>query len=85
MTVVAKFHCHSVSPNEHSTEGMHIVRLGAVWAPKVEGQAPDENAIFGSATPWAECQMGITNEAAYSYFKPGRKYRVMFEEVEEQQ
>jgi hypothetical protein len=41
-----------------------------------------ENKEFWEATPWGDIHMGIDNKAAQDFFKPGKSYRVYFEEAE---
>lgn len=40
--VVAKMQCHVNQPQEHSSEGFHSVRLGAVYA----GYEKDKEACY---------------------------------------
>ena len=60
------------------------MRLAAVYesAPDVKGQACAENKIFGDATPNAEVEMTIFNQAAADALKTGKAYYVDFTSAE---
>lgn len=79
--VVAKMQCHVNQPHEHSEEGHHTIRLGAVYAGYEKDKENGENAVFGKYTPYAECQMSVCNPAANEFFKQGKKYYVTFTEA----
>lgn len=78
--VICKMRCHSKS---QKIEGSNVVnvRLGAVFEPDPEKRMSRENAIFGNATPWGECVLGLHNQAAHEFFKEGRSYYITFTEV----
>ena len=79
--VVAKMQCHVNQPQEHSTEGHHTIRLGAVYAGYEKDKENGENAVFGKYTPFAECSMSVCNPAANAFFKEGKRYYVTFTEA----
>lgn len=76
--VVAKMQCHTNAPQEHSAEGFHSIRLGAVYAGYEKDKENGENAVFGKWTPYAEVQMSVCNPAANDFFKEGKNYYVEF-------
>lgn len=79
--VVAKMQCHVNQLQEHSSEGFHTIRLGAVYAGYEKDKENGENAVFGKYTPFAECQMAVCNPSANAFFKEGKKYYVKFTEA----
>lgn len=79
--VVAKMQCHVNKPQDNSAEGFHSLRLGAVYAGYEKDKESGENAVFGKYTPFAECNMSISNPAANEFFKEGKKYYVTFTEA----
>jgi len=79
--VVAKMQCHTNQPLPNNAEGFHSIRLGAVYAGYEKDKANGENAVFGKWTPFAECNMSITNPDANAFFKEGKKYYVTFTEA----
>ena len=61
----------------------HKVRMAAVYESppadsKDRGNAARENRIFGRATPSAQLEMTILNEAAAAHFKVGKSYYIDF-------
>ncbi len=58
-----KMTCHEVSLNQH-TQGMSLVRFGAVYKSGVTGQPDDENAVFGKLTPYGELRLGMVTDVA---------------------
>lgn len=81
MSVVAKMKCHECPQGDQIDDQTQKVRLGAVYEPDEGKRALPENAVFGKATPWGECVMGIANPAAKEFFKPGKSYYVSFTEA----
>lgn len=74
--VRCKLVCNSITPHSH-TPGMKVVQLGAVWSAKDTGKPHDENALFGSLTPWATYQAAMVDNAADRYVV-GQEYYVDF-------
>lgn len=77
--VRAKLVCHGKTPHSH-TEGMQNVQLGAVWSPADTGKPHDENALFGSLTPFANFVAAMVDNAA-DRFVVGQEYYLDFTPV----
>ena len=74
--VRAKLVCNSKSPHSHS-EGMQVIQLGAVWSAADTGKPHDENALFGSLTPFATFSAAMVDSAA-DRFVVGQEYYLDF-------
>ena len=74
--VRAKLVCNSKSPHSHSA-GMQLVQLGAVWSATDTGKPHDENALFGSLTPFASFSAAMVDAAA-DLFVVGQEYYLDF-------
>ena len=71
-TIRCKMTCHEVSINPH-TEGMSLVRFGAVYKAGATGEPDDENAVFGKLTPYGELRLGMVTDVA-SKLETGQEY-----------
>jgi hypothetical protein len=67
-----------------SPKGSAEVSLYAVYEsrPDVNGQACEENRIFGDATPSASVRMLIKNPDAAIVFQPGKSFYVDFTPID---
>lgn len=83
MAVRAKFMCHGVIECSWS-EGAKEVSLGPVYesAEGIEGNACEENRIFGEATPSGHLEMVIANPEAAAQFEAGKCYYLDFTPAE---
>lgn len=83
MAVRAKFYVRALEFYS-SPVGTGVVKMSPVWASKqgVEGNACEENHIFGKYTPSGECWMNIQNPDALKQFVLGKSYYLDFSEAE---
>lgn len=79
-----KLHPHTMNDKSQATAAHLMFR--AVYPNFKDGKCVHdncpENRIFGEATPSAEFQMYVVNEAAHRYFEEGKEYYVDFTSVE---
>lgn len=84
MSVRAKFYVNKVEAFGNGEHEGRTVQLSAVYEnmPGVDGNAAEENKIFGQWTPSATCTMTIYNRAAWEQFVPNKVFYVDFTEAE---
>lgn len=84
MSVRAKFYVSNVRAFGNGEHEAREVTLSAVYEnmPGVEGNAAEENKIFGQWTPSATCTMTIYNRAAWEQLMPNTVVYVDFTPAE---
>jgi hypothetical protein len=83
MTVRAKFYVHAITNNMVPTGSDEVsvtVQMSPVFAslPDNQGNAVEENRIFGKWSPSDSLQMQIRNPAAAAQFELGKSYYLDF-------
>lgn len=84
MTVRAKFFVADLRDCSYGDQPAKEVKLYGVFTSEDgrEGNATDENLIFGKWTPGAEINMTIVNPHAFNQFELHKEFYVDFTEVE---
>jgi hypothetical protein len=78
--VRAKFRVNGITDGTYDGKPSKTISMVAVFASKegIEGNACEENQIFGKYTPDGSLRMTIPNPAAYNYFEPNKEYYLDF-------
>lgn len=78
--VRAKAVCQCGEPN---ADGSKSISLVGVYAHGPNGQAVEENRVFGEATPYFHLSMTIRNPVAAAQFETNKNYYVEFVRAED--